>query len=137
MKNGVIQVKEKLIQQICALFLQKVEQVKLIYIFGSYATDLQTTASDIDIAVLTNKTLDPVERWKMESELAERLGKDVDLIDLLSASTVMQHQIIQYGLCIYDPENKAAFFEMQVMAMYQHLNEERADILKQHLSAEL
>ena len=135
MKNCVIQVKEKLIQQICALLLLKVEQVKLIYIFGSYATGLQTASSDIDIAVLANKKLESVERWKKEAELAERLGTDVDLVDLLSASTVMQHQIIQYGMCIYDPENKADFFEMQVMAMYQHLNEERAGILKQHLSA--
>ncbi|MDX2369979.1 MAG: hypothetical protein QNK36_16515 [Colwellia sp.] len=71
----------------------------------------------------------------MESELADELSRDVDLVDLLNASTVMQNQIIQQGICIYDDENNASFFEIQVMSMYQHLNEERADILKQHMSS--
>jgi hypothetical protein len=38
------------------------------------------------------------------------------------------------GICIYDAANYVALFEMQVMSMYQHLNDERADILKQHMS---
>ena len=46
----------------------------------------------------------------------------------------MQNQVIHHGMCIYDAANHAALFEMQVMSMYQHLNVERADILKQHMS---
>ena len=63
------------------------------------------------------------------------LKNDVDLVDLLSASTVMQNQVIHHGICIYDAANYSALFEMQVMSMYQHLNDERADILQQHMSA--
>jgi len=32
-----------------------------------------------------------------------------------------------------DPNNVAVLFEMQVMSMYQHLNEERADILMAYI----
>ncbi|MFQ3221402.1 MAG: hypothetical protein ACI96W_003790 [Paraglaciecola sp.] len=70
----------------------------------------------------------------MQSELANALKNDVDLVDLLSASTVMQNQVIHYGICIYDAANHAGLFEMQVMSMYQHLNDERAEILLQHMS---
>ncbi len=45
----------------------------------------------------------------------------------------MQHQVIHNGLCLYKVDNSAATFEMQVMSMYQHLNEERADIVAQFI----
>jgi len=64
------------------------------------------------------------------------LKSDVDLVDLLSASTVMQNQVVHHGICIYDAANYAVSFEMQVMSMYQHLNDERAGILQQHISAD-
>jgi hypothetical protein len=78
--------------------------------------------------------LDSVERWQLQSELAIALENNVDLVDLLSASTVMQNQVIHHGICIYDAANYAALFEIQVMSMYQHLNDERANILKRHMS---
>ena len=65
--------------------------------------------------------------------LINDLQCDIDLVDLLSTSTVMQNQIILNGICIYDVQNYAGLFEMQVMSMYQHLNDERADILKQYM----
>jgi hypothetical protein len=47
---------------------------------------------------------------------------------------VMQNQVIHHSMCIYDAANYAGLFEMQVMSMYQHLNDERAGILQQHMS---
>ena len=110
------------------------KDIKLIYLFGSQATNTSTIESDIDIAVLGRSKFDSVYRWQLQNELINELQCDVDLVDLLSASTVMQNQIIINGICIYDAENYAGLFEMQVMSMYQHLNDERADILKQHMS---
>ena len=78
--------------------------------------------------------LPPQERWNIETELADKLNKDVDLVDLLDTSTVMQHQIIFNGVCIYNPLKQQAAFEMQVMSMYQHLNFERSDIIKEYIS---
>jgi predicted nucleotidyltransferase len=125
---------DKLITKIPELLLTKIPDIKLIYLFGSYASGNFTKKSDIDIAILCSKKLEPVFRWQIETELANELTSEIDLVDLLSASTVMQNQIIHHSICIYNPENKASFFEVQVMSMYQHLNVERADILKQHMS---
>jgi predicted nucleotidyltransferase len=107
--------------------------INIVYLFGSYASGTETSASDIDIAVLGNKKIPSLTRWQLQSELADALACDVDLVDLLSASTVMQNQIIHHGLCLYETENSAVLFDMQVMSMYQHLNDERADILAQFI----
>jgi predicted nucleotidyltransferase len=125
---------EKLINDIRSLVLEQCQSIKLIYLFGSQANEQSNSQSDIDIAILGASKFDPVARWQWQNELAIALKNDVDLVDLLSASTVMQNQVIHHGMCIYDAANYAAVFEMQVMSMYQHLNDERADILKQHMS---
>jgi predicted nucleotidyltransferase len=125
---------EKLINDIRSLVLEQCQSIKLIYLFGSHANEQSNSQSDIDIAILGASKFDPVARWQWQNELAIALKNDVDLVDLLSASTVMQNQVIHHGMCIYDAANYVAVFEMQVMSMYQHLNVERADILKQHMS---
>ncbi|WP_220721503.1 type VII toxin-antitoxin system MntA family adenylyltransferase antitoxin [Agarivorans litoreus] len=81
---------------------------------------------------MVTQKLDPIQRFDLQEELAIKLGKDVDLIDLLSASTVLQHQIIYKGQLLWGEKPEKTRFEMQVMAMYQKLNQERADILKSY-----
>lgn len=75
--------------------------------------------------------MDPVARFDLEQTLAIELNQDVDLVDLLTASTVLQNQVIMNGERLFGSENEQTKFEMQVMSMYQHLNEERADILRE------
>lgn len=134
--------KNKLTQVIPSLLLNVISDlnvddningIKAIYLFGSHASGLSHKNSDIDIAVLCHKKLTSVKRWQIQSELANELACEVDLVDLLTASTVMQNQVIQQGICIYDPDNIARLFEMQVMSMYQHLNEERAEIVAEYM----
>jgi len=109
---------------------QLMPSVRLIYLFGSQADGSATPSSDIDIAVLLDKKMDSVARFDLEQTLAIELNQDVDLIDLLTASTVLQNQVIMNGERLFGSENEQTKFEMQVMSMYQHLNEERADILR-------
>ena len=121
--------KNKLVQTVKNL----APDVRLIYLFGSQADGSSTPSSDIDIAVLLEKKLDPVARFDLEQTLAIELNQDVDLVDLLTASTVLQNQVIMHGSLLFGSENEQTKFEMQVMSMYQHLNEERADILREYL----
>lgn len=107
--------------------------VKLVYLFGSYASNQTHAASDIDLAILSDKKLLPVARWEIQQLMAEKLGVDVDLVDLLTASTVMQKEIISNGVCLHNSNNELELFEVQVMSMYQHLNEERADLLAEFM----
>ena len=104
-----------------------------MYLFGSYACDQAHAASDIDLAILPANKLSSVTRWEIQQLMAEQLGQDVDLVDLLSASTVMQKEIISKGVCLYDINNELESFEVKVMSMYQRLNEERADLLAEFM----
>ena len=119
------------------LLVQKIRQLmpkaKLVYLFGSQADGSATLTSDIDIAVLLDQKIDPVIRFDLQQTLAINLKQDVDLVDLLSASTVLQNQVITHGECLYDGTAEQFKFEMQVMSMYQHLNEERAEILQDYM----
>jgi predicted nucleotidyltransferase len=112
---------------------QLIPDVRLVYLFGSQVDGSATPSSDMDIAVLLKKKLDPVTRFDLEQTLAIKLNQDVDLVDLLTASTVLQNQVIMHGELLLGSENEQTTFEMQVMSMYQHLNEERTDIMQEFL----
>lgn len=64
-------------------------------------------------------------------ELAAKLNREIDLIDLNKASTVFQAQIVQTGKTIYcRDERKKEEFELKALKMYVKLNEERSEIIK-------
>ncbi|MFT4928406.1 MAG: putative nucleotidyltransferase [Phenylobacterium sp.] len=125
-----------LTNKVCSLVCQYLPQVQLIYLFGSMASNEQNADSDIDIAVMCDGQLDPIQRWDIAATLADKLGKGVDLVDLLSASTVMQHQITCKGICLYDPFNLSDSYAIRVLSMYHDLNIERADILNDFWGAD-
>ncbi|MDQ6954593.1 MAG: nucleotidyltransferase domain-containing protein [Mariprofundaceae bacterium] len=101
-----------------------------VYLFGSVAKGVNNAASDIDMAVLSDRILPSMDVWMLAQALAKDAGVDVDLIDLRSASVVMQIQIIAKGkrlLCI--DRDTCERFEDFVYADFSRLNEERAGIL--------
>jgi len=115
---------------IVSVIRQQVPDVKLIYLFGSRAKQQETETSDWDLAILGAKKLGSVERWDLAQSIAAKLKQDVDLVDLLQTSTVMQHQVIQDGKVFYDQANFDDTFRMQVLSMYQRLQEGRNDIVQ-------
>jgi uncharacterized protein len=101
-----------------------------IYRFGSWGTADQRPESDIDLAVLPGAPLPPVQRWELSQKLAVIAGRDVDLVDLRAASTVLCLQVVAHGTRLYGPdEAEVEKFEDTVFASYARLNEERRDIL--------
>lgn len=105
--------------------------VEAIYQFGSTASGETHHGSDVDLAVLTSVPLSPVERWELQCTLASRLRRDVDLVDLRAASTVMRMQVVSTGVVLYaGPGQNRARFEMNVLSSYARLNEERRAILQ-------
>lgn len=128
--NKVLMNTDSLHKKLKRLVLDKLPNTRLIYLFGSFANGSAGHHSDIDIAIMTEHKLEPIARWKVQSALANELNVDVDLVDLLSASTVMQHQVLTQGVCLFDKAHYHDKYIMQVMSMYQHLNAERVDILR-------
>lgn len=100
------------------------------YRFGSFGTRYERTTSDLDLAVYAGPPLPAVKLWRAAQELAADIGRDVDLVDLASASTVMRAQVIHGGERVYCADEVACeTFEDYVYSSYARLNEERREIL--------
>lgn len=119
---------EKIVQLICA----KIQEVQGIYLFGSSITKFATAESDIDLAFLAKQKIDVALTWQTAQEIASMLKKDVDLIDLRQASTVMRWQVINNGKRIFVEDNRLIDeFENIVLSTYIRFNDERREILEE------
>lgn len=102
-----------------------------LYRFGSQTKGHARPDSDVDLALLARQPIPPLRRFELAQELATQLHRDVDLLDLRTASTVMRMQVISTGECLASPDEAARReFEMYTYSDYARLNEERCDILK-------
>jgi predicted nucleotidyltransferase len=110
--------------------LSALPDCQAIYRFGSWGTAAQRPESDIDLAVLPSQPMDAVHRWELAQTLASTVGRDVDLVDLLSASTVLRMQVVAHGERVYCADvDRVEQFENSVFSTYAKLNEERREIL--------
>lgn len=110
--------------------LQRVPEVWSIYRFGSADTLFERSDSDIDLAILLLKPVNNLARWELAQDLARQLRRDVDLVDLRSASTVLRQQVFQHGQRIYCADRFLADeFESRTLSDYVRLNEMRRGIL--------
>ena len=119
-------------QQAVRLIREAMPDVVAAYRFGSSATGGFRAESDVDLAFLGRKPLAPVERFLLQEGLANALRRDVDLVDLLAASTVMRMQVVSRGHPIFDGSpGERRRFETYVFSSYARLNEERRALLDQ------
>lgn len=110
---------------------QAIPDLIALYRFGSQAKGNVRPESDIDLAILARNPLPALRRFELAQELATRLHRDVDLVDLRTASTVMRMQVLSTGTCLNAPSESARReFEMYAYSDYARLNEERREILK-------
>jgi predicted nucleotidyltransferase len=106
-------------------------KVKGIYVFGSFASRTETKDSDLDIAILLDKPAESTVLWNLAQNIAYRIHREVDLIDLFTASTVLRFQIITTAKRIEESDFKACdLFEDLSFSMYIRFNEERKGILE-------
>lgn len=112
-------------------FLCRTVDPYAIVIFGSAVRGSLREDSDIDIAFLSEQETDEYQIFLAAGQLAEKLGRDVDLVDLKKASTVFKAQVIGYGKAIYVADaNKFDNERIRILKEYALLNEEREEILK-------
>lgn len=134
--NDSIATCEKLIQ----LVLEAWPDTQAIYLFGSWNTEYERPESDVDIAVLL-----PAAQAKkagflglsdLHLALQTAVGREVDLINLRQAPTVLQKEVVLTGRRIFCvPGTIVDEFELLVLALYQKLNEERTGILAEGLKS--
>ena len=110
---------------------QRIATLRAVYLFGSQSRAESGPKSDVEIAFLANLSPGALERFQMASDLSEMLDREVDLVDLGAASTVMRAQVIGRGTRVAGTATPALEeFESRVLSDYARLNEERAAILR-------
>lgn len=100
-----------------------------IYAFGSQVQGTAGVQSDLDLAVLVAGYADPLALWNVAGNLADDVGCPVDLLDLRSASTVMQYQVITTGQRLWSVGLAAGLFETFVLSEKTALEEARAPLM--------
>lgn len=109
----------------------------LLVLFGSAAKGRLRKDSDIDIAYLSDGRLGDYEVFMLAQQLADLVGREVDLIDLDQASTVFKVEILGAGQIIYDNDSARRMrFQMRTLKDYSLLNEERRPIIERRLGVE-
>jgi predicted nucleotidyltransferase len=119
--------------------LEHYPNTQAVYLFGSYAAGQEWPESDVDIGLLLPpeeaKKVDSLQMSDLRFDLETLLGKEVDLINLRQAPTVLRKKVIVADCRIYvGNEFAAEEFEMLTLSYYQKLNEERAEILAEALA---
>lgn len=110
--------------------LPKLCDAHTIIIFGSVAKGTMRPDSDIDIAYLSNVRKSTYQRFRIGQQLADRLDRDVDLIDFDEASTVFQVQIATTGIVIYEAQSLPRQLSyIHAFRDYVQLNEKRQHLL--------
>lgn len=119
------------LQRVVELLREAVPGLLAIYRFGSAGTKYERPDSDMDLAFLADRARDAVVTWNIAQDIAAELGRDVDLVDLRNASTVMAANIVTGGTRLLSLDaGKCAEFEAHTLADYARLNEERRGILQ-------
>ena len=95
---------------------------RLIILFGSKAKGVSGGRSDTDIAVLDVHSLGIREKMKIGEEMAERLNvseDDLDVVDLWTASPLLQYEVAEHGKLIEGDEFDFLRFRVLAWKRYQ------------------
>ncbi|MBM3260992.1 nucleotidyltransferase domain-containing protein [Candidatus Kaiserbacteria bacterium] len=77
--------------------------VSFAVLFGSQATGRTHAGSDADIAVQADCPLSPLDLAEMAYEIGERIGIETDVVDIRSASPLLQKHASE-GILLYERE---------------------------------
>lgn len=108
-------------------FFRNEKRVSVSYLFGSYAKEIHTTKSDIDIAVLLSETPKKLLDYYLHlvNKLSKILENEVDLIILNTSPPLLKYQVIKHGKIVYS-RNEKARIEFEARTQNEYLDFSRA-----------
>jgi predicted nucleotidyltransferase len=112
-----------------AILRREIPELAGVYLFGSAADGTLRPDSDVDLAFYAGRPLERMRVLDLQEAIAKALKRDVDLIDLATAPTILQVQVIGEGRLLAALDADAvAFFEVRVIRDYYDLKARRAEI---------
>ena len=117
-------------EKIKEIIIKNIE-CEAIVLFGSYARGAQNAESDIDIAIKPKNTIEKKDLYNTSLELADKLDKEIDLINLNSEiGDGFRYEILINGKTIYcEDEFKFEMYKLDMYREYLELNESRQMII--------
>ncbi|HOV80729.1 MAG TPA: nucleotidyltransferase domain-containing protein [Bacillota bacterium] len=104
-----------------AEYFSKRPEIIAAYIFGSYAEGVPRPDSDVDLAVLLEKIPGNTLKYRIElmEDTRKIIGLNTEIIILNEVSLLLQFQVIQKGMVIFEKNaEKRAVFEMHTAGRY-------------------
>ncbi|TVQ01226.1 MAG: nucleotidyltransferase domain-containing protein [Balneolaceae bacterium] len=109
------------------------EDILLVYLFGSRATEHTHSESDVDVALMFRFNQIPsVEHLlQIQDDLTSLLGKEVDIVVLNNASPIIRMQVLRKGKKLFDRDKRAYIrFFVRTINEYDDLKRVRSVIEK-------
>ena len=108
-------------------YIKKEGNIKIAYLFGSYADNTYNENSDIDIAVIYKEDMDEYDHAGKSIDVSKVFGYiNVDYIDLEKVNVFLQFEILKKGKIIYcDNEKYLTDFMNKVQEQYIEMDYER------------
>ncbi len=78
--------------------------VSTMSVFGSYAKGDAHADSDVDLLVKFHKPIGLLKFIRLERELAEALGRDVDLVSEVALSPYLRDEVLSSAELVYEAD---------------------------------
>lgn len=112
----------------------------LIILFGSQVSGHKNAYSDVDVAVLSDHELSLKEKSELSDQVADQMqvsADDIDIVDLQTASPLLQYSIAQTGRLLSGSDDAFLRFRVLAWKRYQDtakFRRAREKVLKETLS---
>lgn len=80
--------------------------IRYLGVFGSFARGEATSDSDVDLLVRFSSRKSLLDLVRIEHEIEEALGREVDLLTEASISPHLREQILQETRAVYEEETR-------------------------------
>ena len=113
---------DKELEKISNVF-KKESALLAVYLFGSYASGNPHRYSDVDMAVLFDKTTNPEDYTDKQIDLVvslgRLLGREADVVVLNRAGSFLKYIVLKNGLRVYErPDRSGRGFEARAIVEY-------------------
>ncbi len=115
--------------------LERYGTIRLAMLFGSLAQGEADRDSDLDLAIGADRPLNTHEKIQLIAELAEALGRPVDLVDIYLAGEPLLGQIVTRGKKILGADTDFAFVLNKHLLNQADFMPYRSRILKERRQA--
>jgi len=111
---------------------ERIPGLRSVHLFGSRKTGDWTPESDVDLSVLADDPMDPVERFRIAADLSAFVGADVDLVDRRTAPALLKNLNVTEGERLWALDWRSEDYELAALREKAdwdiELREQREDI---------